>query len=313
MNKKQIDWSLAESLRSRFLSETPSKGGDYWESEKLIALYDDTFAQRIGWKWDSVLEELLGKRKLTLPSVLVDWGAGTAIASRRCLSTKENKISHVHLRDRSPLVLAFAKKQIAQDFPNIAITTHTREMEAPTEPFGLILSHVLGELTSASKQSIQKLARQAAIVLWVEPGTPELSRELISFREELRAEYSIIAPCPHANQCGLLAKGTERHWCHFFASPPQEVFHSAFWREFSKRLRIDLRSLPVSFLALQKPPIESRVTESRMIGRARDYKGLVKALVCESAGDVVERSFVKSKNRELCERLLEGEFWTKFS
>src|ERR1041384_3502994 len=57
MNWEQIDWSALERLRNAFLEGSAGKQ-DYWRSASDLASYDETFAQRIGWKWDYVLNEL---------------------------------------------------------------------------------------------------------------------------------------------------------------------------------------------------------------------------------------------------------------
>ncbi len=303
-----INWALAEKLRARFLSDTKD-GRDYWESTEAVELYDATFGARIAWKWDSIVDEML-RRQINVPPVILDWGAGTGIATRQFLNGFGGDISEVHLLDRSRLALDFAQGKIQKGFPNLKIATHTKE-HLPTEKFGLLVSHVLGELSAKATKELVKLAHHAEFILWAEPGTPELSRQLIEIREELKSQFSVIAPCPHQLKCGMTTKENERHWCHFFAKPPQEVFHSAFWAEFNKKLKIDLRSLPVSFFAMQKPKEETKDGLPRVIGRARDFKGLVKALVCDPTGKVAEHPFVKSKHRELSEVLVEGTFQTE--
>ena len=55
MNWEEIDWHALERMRRAFLQNTAS-AADYWQSESDLASYDATFAQRIGWKWDYVLE-----------------------------------------------------------------------------------------------------------------------------------------------------------------------------------------------------------------------------------------------------------------
>ena len=45
-----------ERLRARFLKAEP--GSDYWRDEGDLALYDETFGARIGWKCDAVFSEL---------------------------------------------------------------------------------------------------------------------------------------------------------------------------------------------------------------------------------------------------------------
>src|SRR5207244_1564733 len=100
----------------------------------------------------------------------------------------------------------------------------------------------------------------------------DLSRRLIAIREELLGPFHVVAPCPHQGRCGLLAPGNERHWCHHFAEPPAEAFQSADWRRFSTELGIDLRSLPVSFLVLDRA-MPKPSPGARQVGRSRRYKG----------------------------------------
>ncbi len=305
---EKIAWQIAEQLRDRFLSTEALRydNADYWRSLTVLKVYDETFGQRIGWKWNAVIDELL-RKAISFPEIILDWGAGTGIATRRLLTSYSGDVKEVRLFDRSSLALEFAKGKITSDFPDIAVTTTSEGLSAPEKPFALVISHVLGELTTQASASLIRLAESAQLILWVEPGTPELSLKLISIREKLRDRFSVVAPCPHQNTCGLLGANS-RDWCHFFASPPQEVFHSSFWREFSQKLKIDLRSLPVSFLVLARIATAKPKTLSRVIGRPRDYKGVVKALLCEPTGQVEERSFIKSKSKSLCQGLLEGAF-----
>ena len=57
MNWDSVDWPSLERLRTAFLNGTAG-GPDYWQTESDLASYDLTFAQRIGWKWDWVLDDL---------------------------------------------------------------------------------------------------------------------------------------------------------------------------------------------------------------------------------------------------------------
>jgi hypothetical protein len=83
---------------------------------------------------------------------------------------------------------------------------------------------VLPELDEAGTADLLKKARQAQAVIFVEPGTREVSRRLIDVREKLNGEFKPVAPCFHANKCGLLTPENERHWCHFFVPVPNVVY-----------------------------------------------------------------------------------------
>jgi hypothetical protein len=94
---------------------------------------------------------------------------------------------------------------------------------------------------------------RADAVLWVEPGTHDVSRQLGGFREQLRGSgFRVVAPCTHENECPMFAIGRERDWCHFFAPPPSEIFADSNWVKFGQRAGIDLRSLPYAFIALER-------------------------------------------------------------
>ena len=85
MSLPRPDFALLERLRARFL-DAPSEGGDYWSSPDLLAAYDATFGERIGWKWDAVLAELRA-RGWAPPAgtAVLDWGCGSGVAGRRVL------------------------------------------------------------------------------------------------------------------------------------------------------------------------------------------------------------------------------------
>jgi hypothetical protein len=98
----------------------------------------------------------------------------------------------------------------------------------------------------------------------------------------------------------MLAPENERHWCHHFASPPPGIFTDSDWGRFAKIAGIDLRSLPLSFLALdQRPAPPLPAGAARLIGHPRVYKAHARLLGCDEAG---------VRDRQLAKRRLPGEF-----
>jgi len=252
------DWAILKSLRDGFLNETFSSNS-YWTNSETLVQYDSTFAERIGWKWEAVLREVQNKNVFSEKSSiqLVDWGCGTGIASRKFLGVlSPERVSEVLLFDRSSLAVSYAKEKILSEFPHLSVQT---TIPKNLSPFVLLISHVLNEISEEDRRDLMKLISKAELTLWVEPGTPKASAQLIQIREELRNELTVLAPCPHQESCGLLSNSRKSDWCHFFAAAPPSVFQSSFWKSFSQNLGIDLRSLPTSFLVLSKkkepPPI----------------------------------------------------------
>ncbi|MCS7048921.1 MAG: small ribosomal subunit Rsm22 family protein [Verrucomicrobiae bacterium] len=263
MNWEQLDWEVLDRLRAQFL-----RGGkaDYWRSRTDLEQYDQTFGQRIAWKWAAVLAELARLGWRPPGETVLDWGCGSGVAGRCVRDFFGLRTLWVH--DRSPLAVRYACE------------AGRAEPWRGQPPGLLVLSHVLNEI---EPRDVYDVIRQAEAVIWVEPGTHQESRALIAQRERWRDEFFVVAPCSHRERCGLLARGQERHWCHFFAEPPAGVMADANWVRFAKRAGIDLRALPYSYLVLDRRPVGG-ATGARVIGRPRLYKGFAKVLLCDVTG-----------------------------
>jgi SAM-dependent methyltransferase len=275
-----IDWAALERLRAAFL-EGRAGATDYWRSDSDLASYDATYAQRIGWKWDYVLSELARRGWSPPGGTVLDWGCGTGIAHRAYLDHFGTGAAvELALWDRSARAMEFAAKRARAKFPQLNSSTGLRD--APTV---LLISHVLTELDDEKIAALTDLAARATCVIWVEPGTHECSRRLIAVREQLRSNFNVIAPCTHQSSCGMLAPDNAAHWCHHFADPPAAVFTDPDWGRFAHETGIDLRSLPVSFVVLDRRPAPVLpVGAARVIGRARVYKAHALVLGCTADG-----------------------------
>lgn len=280
-----LDWPALDRLRAGFLAGAGAAGA-YWQSRSDLANYDLTFAQRIAWKWDAVLAELKLRGWTPPLGEVLDWGCGSGVASRCAMREFGiDNVSALRLFDRSALAMEFAKARAKVVFPSLTVDSGLSE----SGRIGLlILSHVLNELSGPDRDAVLQLTHRADAVLWVEPGTHLDSRGLIAMRELLKADFDVIAPCTHQSTCGLLTVGNERHWCHSFAKPPAGVLADGNWVRFGQRMGIDLRSLPYSFLALERKglrPAESKFSGwSRLIGAPRVYKGFAKVFSCQVEG-----------------------------
>ncbi|MDR2675714.1 MAG: small ribosomal subunit Rsm22 family protein [Opitutaceae bacterium] len=252
MDISRLDWHALDRLRDGFIGGAAARG-PYWRTPADLAGYDATYGERIGWKWDHVLAELRLRRWTPRARTLVDWGCGSGIAGRRVIGALG--IGHfdtLTVWDHSPLAREFAAGAARRAFPTLNVAAAAAPEKSIAAPFTLVVSHVINELSPPARDSLLALARRAAAILWVEPGTHADSRALVAVREALRAGFRVIAPCPHQAACGLLAPGAGRHWCHFFAPPPAGIYADSGWVKFGRRAGIDLRSLPYSFLVLEK-------------------------------------------------------------
>ena len=289
MDPDTLDWAALDRLRETFLQGKSAGAGAYWRSRSDLANYDVTFGERIGWKWDAVLRELRLRGWQPPQGPVLDFGCGSGVAGRRVIETfGTERFTKLLVHDRSALAEEFALSRAREEFPNLAAARLARaELATLESPGTLVVSHVLNELPDNQRRQLLGLARRAQAVIWVEPGTHADSRELIAVREALREQFVVVAPCTHCEACGLLAPGNERHWCHNFAPPPPAIFADSGWTRIARRAGIDLRSLPYSFLVLERkpgspdcPPLPPGI--SRMLGVPRLYKGYLKLYDCSS-------------------------------
>lgn len=287
-----LDWNALDRLREQFLRSQPSPAS-YWNSLGDLANYDFTYGQRIGWKWEAVLRELTQLGWAPPPGPWMDWGCGSGMAARRAVDHFEAIARPACLRlfDRSSLALEFAAQATrrGRDWLSVEICA-SDWLNATTKVGTLLVSHVLNELDEAGGRMLRQVIDQADAVLWVEPGTYADSRSLIALRETLKEQFHLLAPCPHAAPCGLLAPENEGHWCHHFAASPLGIMSDSNWVRFAHRAGIDLRRLPYSYLVMERKGVRAAVPGllpegwSRLLGEPRIYKGFAKLLSCQNEG-----------------------------
>jgi hypothetical protein len=288
MNLSNQQWQKLRGLRKYFLSGEPNHHA-YWDSDETVALYDQTFAVRIGWRWDAVIDQLRFLNWQPSGKILLDWGCGAGIATRKIL-TAFSQFETAYLADLSPIAERYAVELASPIFPATSIRTGIPS----DEPFCLILSHVLGELDDTAEQQLAQIMARASSLIWVEPGTYAVSRRLVTWRDRLG--WPVVAPCTHHQPCPMRAQENRHHWCHFFAQPPPEIFMSADWSEFAKQMEIDLGTLAFSYLVLDRLASLGYNPEiARSIGSTRVYKASAKLQLCDAGGlhdvELMKRDF----------------------
>lgn len=300
------DWERLRQLRATFLERAeasrPESLPDYWSSTHDLELYEATFGKRIAWRWDAVLHELAARSFPTRPAVVLDWGCGTGAATRAWLEKfGAEGLERLHLVDRSKLATAFASERLKPLAGEARIAT-----DPPAACDLLLVSHVLDEAGLDGREKLLEMCKRAKRVVWIEPGTMSSARALVELRETLRAEFEVLAPCPHRGACGILAPGHERDWCHHFATPPRSVFQDPFWGRAARELGIDLRALPYSFLALARGQAPAPPPDlARVLGRPRIEKGRARIDLC-TAGGVATRHYLERLSKPRFDELSES-------
>lgn len=339
-------WQRLERLRKIFLSRegstgNPSKGAAagtavYWADEADLAAYDKSLGRRIfqKWKflWAQVPEDVLSEVLASSEGVL-DWGCGSGVAMESLLEKLSEKLPEklsaegaqpsghkaelprLEFFDHSQNALNFCEQKFGDKAHTKSIAADKRfELSGRT----VLISHVLNELSNSEMNHMLNALKQAQAVFWVEAGSRETSRKLSAARDVLLkqdSDFEVLFPCPSSRgACGVLAEGNESHWCHFFAEGDPVWHQDPDWAEFAKRMKVDLRALPLSALVLvrkqlvQKLPVSdvSDLHEARALGAPRVYKGYMKMLACMGEGGVHEATLEKKLSKAVFKQLSKG-------
>lgn len=283
----QRDIETLKELRERYVAR--SEGGVHgpldrgWLDERELALYDATFGARIGWKWAAVLAELELRAIQPPRGTILDWGCGTGVAARAWIERFGAEGQRVLLFDSSHAARKFARRSLLERWPTLDVVEIEMPPKKPVDVF--LVSHVVSELEDPTFDALVDQIATANFVAWVEPGSHAISKQLVLARERLRDAFTVLAPCTHAEICGLLAENHARDWCHHLGAPAPEAFTTRMWNQFAREVGVDLRSLPYSFLVLGRGERRAHdPRDARILGRPRVEKGRALLDVCRAEG-----------------------------
>lgn len=312
-----LDQNRLERLRARFLEDSPEPRAmaDYWSCDEDLVAYDAVFAARIGWKWDAVFDELEARNiRFDAAGTILDFGCGTGIATRRFLRRAGVTPARVLLHDRSARAMGFAAQRVAEQNPAGLDVQQCESVPDDAEFDVVLVSHVLGELSKRAERDLVNIVERSRVVIWVEPGSRVISRRLSAIRDGFLDDFDVLAPCTHARSCCALSEG-DRDWCHFFATPPGDVFTDSGWVKIGRQLGIDLRSLPYAFLMLRaksaNEPVERDPAEARILGRPTVRPKFARFFACDAEG-LRQVTVFKSESTEAFKRFKKGKesVWT---
>ncbi len=292
-----------QRLREVFL-ESKGETQPYWRDLEDLDVYDSVFGARLGEKWRAVWEEILPGKTFPAINHLVDFGCGSARASRETLKSFPN-IKTIHLVDHSDFALSWSEACLQEKFPEVEVKKSST-LEGVDKNSWLLVSHVVNEMSVGEVEILKAQAKEFLGFVWVEPGTPQHSKQLVQLRENFFKEgkrKNILGPCPQGTRECPLANGKSDDWCHSFTQVQSDLHQDGEFNKAIKSLGIDNRSVPFSYLAVARNIENSSPkimpSQGRVIGRPRVYKGFVKFLCCDGRLGLQELRFQKRESNEV--------------
>jgi ribosomal protein RSM22 (predicted rRNA methylase) len=230
------------------------------------------------------------------PQTLLDIGAGpgTALwAAADCWP----ELADAMLVEASPIFRACGERLAAEAaLPRITWRTAdvAREAEAAAPHDLVTIAYVFNELPPEARAPVLARAWQATAdtLVVIEPGTPAGWQRILAARRQLiDAGGYVIAPCPHAQACPLVAPD----WCHF----AERVARSRLHRQ-AKGADVPWEDEKFSYIAVSRQPTPSSAA-SRVIASPRKASGRVTLKLCRPDGSAGERLFSR-RDGELYKR-----------
>ncbi len=221
------------------------------------------------------------------PQTLLDAGAGPATATWAA-AEHWSSLKDVTLIEASPAIRAVGER-LSQALPLDRTDWLAGSLDVALVDLAprdlILLAYVLDELPSAARAPlIAQLWRLTAdILVIVEPGTTEGWKRILQARDILiDAGAHLLAPCPHAHACPLIAPD----WCHFSA----RVARSRLHRE-AKGGTVPWEDEKFIYLAASQR--RGRQPDARIIAPPHASKAAVTLKLCQNDGRAAAHTFPK--------------------
>jgi ribosomal protein RSM22 (predicted rRNA methylase) len=302
----------AAQLSDHFTVARPEAFVEYASKPATLAAYGLLFFPQTFARVSRVLQECRALGALLPPPPagqpappfrLLDLGSGAGASTLAAALLLPDRPVALHAVDHAPAALQ-ALQQLFADcralWPAATLTTRPGDLRTDGLPgaFDLILaSFVLNESfpdpadPPAERWVQQQLARLApgGLLVILEPAGTATCNRLQRLRDRIAGsrEYTIVAPCPHAQPCPLLASGNG--FCHDVRSwsVPDSV------NRMNRRLQRAVHTLKYGFLVLQRTPAGTMdapapATElrARLAGPMSRDKGRLATYGCCSDGSL---------------------------
>jgi ribosomal protein RSM22 (predicted rRNA methylase) len=232
------------------------------------------------------------------PLSMLDLGCGPGTALLSSFLTFPSLQKGVGL-ERSPDFCGIAENLFAA-LPAVMPFCHVvrRDLEREGEVEGsfdlMTAAYAMGELSSKSQERWLRVAKERSKVLvLVEPGTPAGWECLMRCRDILLSMgASILAPCPHAQQCPFVGTGA---WCHEAVRLQRTSLHRRL-----KSGQLGYEDEKLSYLAVTFDASLPRVVPPcRIVHAPRHRHGHTHVVLCTYRGGPLESTIISRKHKEL--------------
>ena len=173
----------------------------------------------------AVFARLAEEQPSFAPTSLLDVGAGPGTATWAATSVFPTLVAATLIEPNHAL-LALARRFASDAEPQAVRTAaylHSAlaSLQSDVQADIVVASYALTELDNPEAAAERLLQATRGALVIIEPGRPREYERLMRVRRRLAENAVLLAPCPHANACPLLAPD----WCHFSVRLPRLRWH----------------------------------------------------------------------------------------
>jgi ribosomal protein RSM22 (predicted rRNA methylase) len=274
----------SEAISSAYRAFRPTVGAV--SSAEDVAAYLLTRLPATAAAIEFVLDELAALAPDFNPDTVLDLGCGPGTASWVAAGTFES-ISAATLIDRSGPFLDAARRIAG----SAAFESKISAGDLRRPPQGaadlVMLAYALTELTDAEHLAAVSTAwsRTSGALVIVEPGRPRDYERLMLARAALIGQGAhLLAPCPHANACPLVAPD----WCHFSVRLDRTRAHRQL-----KQAALGYEDEKFSYLIALRHPVPEAGKAPRILASPAESKFDLTLKTCEPDGSLAYRHVQK--------------------
>lgn len=154
-------------------------------------------------------------QEFEVPETVLDCGAGPGTS---VWALPDHSLT---LLEKDPSFVKLGQKLA----PQAQVTWKTQSfLEIEDRAEMILFSYSLNEIPPSKLSDVisKAYAQTENLITVVEPGTPEGFERILKIRSQLLdLGMSLIAPCPHHNECPMEGE----NWCHFSVRLPRTSFH----------------------------------------------------------------------------------------
>lgn len=216
------------------------------------------------------------------PSTMLDVGAGPGTALWAAQAIWPD-LEDAELIETSPSIRAWGETlSAASGVSRVSWRAADLRTELGGKPRDLVtLAYVLDELSSGDRATLVDRLWQltGGVLMIVEPGTPKGWERILAARVRLiDAGANIVAPCPHAAACPLVAPD----WCHFSARVARSRIH-----RLAKNAEVPWEDEKYIYLAASREPAAAHA--ARIVAPPEPGSGRVRLKLCNPDGSATHR------------------------